>query len=218
MFNLLLLLLAFNMPPIGDVRNLEYDATVKAAYASKWNSWTQIYQQYLNWQGAKINFTAGPIQAAAEYRCTDKPDYPALQAAGYNAILLLFDTSDDMEQMNAFAIKAKCAGMKLLMAYSPQGEKMDVSVFPDPLALECRLTKMAGWMDLFIVGWRRTSVHMFKQDRAYTSFLIASIRKVAPNVPICGEIFVGETNEKMAQPMMKSSRLLRLIFCTNLAK
>lgn len=221
MFNFMMLLLALTLPPIGDVRNLEYDATVKAAYAGKWARWTQIYTQYQNWQGAKINFTGGPIQAAAEYRCYDKPDYPALQAAGYNAILLLFDTNDDVELMNAFAVKAKCSGFRLLLAYSPVGEKMDVSVFPDPLLLESRLTKLAGWTDLYIVGWRRTSVHMFRQDKAYTSFMIASIRKVAPNVPICGEIFVGETNEKIgsyAEPVFQIPPEANTVIAVNFAQ
>jgi len=45
----------------------------------------------------------------------------------------------------------------------------------------------------FVLGWRRTSAHLFKQDRAFSNFLIKTAKDANSDLAIVGEGYFGKT-------------------------
>lgn len=192
------LLIALTLPPVGDARNLDFDPTVRAAYAAKWRGWSTVYDRYAAWRGDRTLLPAPPIRAAAEYRISAPPDFRALRAAGYNAVVLLVD-EDDAERIDVIHA-AHGAGLTVLLAYCPARESLETTVYPDPQRLGSTLRRLGATADALLIGWRRTSVHLLRQDRAYTAYLIASARADHPALPVIGEVYSGETNASTANP------------------
>lgn len=187
---ILMLIAALTLPPVADSRNLNFDPTLRSAYAAKWTAWSRIYQRYENWSGAKVSLPAGQIKGAAEYRFTAAPDFRELAAAGYNTVVLLFDERDG-DRIGVIHA-AHGAGLAVWIAYCPERETHETSVFPDPVRLGSTTRRLGAAADALLIGWRRTSVHLFQQDRAYSAFLIASARADHPELPVIGELYVGE--------------------------
>lgn len=192
MMNVLLLMLALTLPPVGDSRNIDFDPTLRSAYAAKWSAWSRIYQRYADWSGERVELAAGPIRGAAEYRFNAAPDFRELAAAGYNTVVLLFDERDG-DRLGVIHA-AHGAGLAVWIAYCPERETHETTVFPDPVRLGSTLRRLGAAADALLIGWRRTSVHLFRQDRAYSAFLIASARADHPGLPVIGEIYAGETS------------------------
>ncbi len=191
---ILILLLALNLPPVGDQVNLDRDPTVRSAYAGKWSTWSRIYREYADWRGEAIALSAEPLRLAAEYRAGDAFDAKALKAAGFNGVVLLLDLADTADSATLYAMQLRGAGLRVAIAFSPRGEEHRDTVFPDSRRLSALLRRSAVHADALLIGWRRTSIHMFRQDRPYTAFLIAAARSGNPKIPVIGEIYAGETS------------------------
>lgn len=186
-------LMCMSPPPVGDVRNVHFDPTLRASYSAKWAAWSRIYQRYADWTGARLELPTAPIRAAAEFRVRDAPDFRTLRAAGYNAVVLLVDESD-IDRLNVIHA-AHAAGLLAFIAYCPPRESLEETVYPDPDRLGAVLRRMGAAADALLIGWRRTSVHLLRQDRPYTAYLIASARADRPDLPVIGEIYAGPTND-----------------------
>lgn len=195
--NILFLLLALTLPSVGDSRNLNFDPTIRAAYEAKWSEWSKVYQRYADWKGAQIALPTGQVKGAAEYRFNEAPDFRVLAASGYNTVVLLFDEWD-MDRIGVIHA-AHGAGLSVWIAYCPIRESQETSVFPDPVRLGATARRLGAAADALLIGWRRTSVHLLQQDRAYSAFMIASARADNPGLPVIGEVYAGETSAGRAK-------------------
>ena len=112
---------------------------------------------------------------------------------GYNAVLLTFGyQGETLAEVTAAADLIRDAGFKLWFAYSGP-EKLEHSVFMDPDVLKKYLQELSIRADGFLIGWRRTSVHLLIQDSPFRDFLIKSVRNVNQDLLILGEGFYGMT-------------------------
>lgn len=189
---------AMTLPSVGDPVNIERDPTVSARYAAKWSAWDRIYRDYAAWRGECVALPAEPLRLVAEFRPADKVDFAALRQAGYNGVVLLVDTADEPDVAARWMLAARFAGLKVLVAYAPPLEDHRATVFPDPFRLKTLLRRCGALADGLLLGWRRSSIHMVRQDRAYSAFLIAAARQDQPTLPVIGEIYTGETGDGYA--------------------
>ncbi len=193
MINLFCLLLALTLPSVGDARNLDFDPTVRSAYAAKWAAWSRIYDRYADWRGDAFPLPERPLRIAAEFRAGNAPDFLFLRGVGFDGIVLLVDAMEEPTDAVRSIHAAHGAGLLVFVAWCPPRESLEATVFPDPARLGAILRRTGAAADALIVGWRRTSIHLLQQDRAYSAFLIASARADRPDLPVIGEIYTGET-------------------------
>lgn len=115
---------------------------------------------------------------------------------GYNAALITFGYIDEnVTELCNVAKVLQSKNMKVLIAYSgPETHEHNVLISPD--TLKYKITELSKVSDALILGWRRTSSHLYTQDRVFTNFIIKSARESNSNIAVIGEAFFGELNNK----------------------
>ena len=115
------------------------------------------------------------------------------QQKGYNAVLLTFGyQGETLAEVIAAADLIRGTGLKVWFAYSGP-EKLEHSVFMDPDVLKKYLQELSIRADGFLIGWRRTSVHLLVQDEPFRDYLIKCVRDVNPSLSVLGEAYYGMT-------------------------
>ena len=50
---------------------------------------------------------------------------------------------------------------------------------------------LARECDGYLIGWRRTSLHLFKQDKPWVDYSMQCVRAGNPQIPVFGECYYG---------------------------
>lgn len=113
---------------------------------------------------------------------------------GYNAVLFIYDDIEHLDEAIALIRDVKNEfGLQVYAAYGPGGEGSSAPpTFLPPERYGKFLRTLAPEIDGFVLGWGRTSVHLFTQDPAYMHFVCSSLRDGNPRLPILGEMYWGE--------------------------
>lgn len=180
-----------------DQRGIMYDKTVSIDNAAL-AGWIQIYQRNEAYSLEYVKLPPGlrmiaeihyPIDAAV----LDKNlEYYADQ--GYNAVLITFGYGGDetLGGLMDLASYVKSKGMRAWFAYAGP-ESLTHSVFMEPSEYARWLSRLAAVCDGFLLGWRRTSVHLFEQDAQYIAATLKAVRAGNPAIPVLGEAYFGQT-------------------------
>ena len=173
--------------------------------STAWQRWAAIYQdaEYTQYvpdykplaPGLRIiNEVKCPADAAEFATMQSRLDYYAER--GYNAVLVTFDTTENLPRLSAAVDYIKSAGFRVVIAYAGR-EDLREPVWRDPATLRRWLSTLGGKADALLLGWRRTSLHLFLPDRAFTNFLIRSAREGNPDLAVVGMAYYGETAETL---------------------
>ena len=113
---------------------------------------------------------------------------------GYNAALFIYDDIEHLDEAIALIRTVKTEfGFQVYAAYGPAGEGSSAPpTFLPPERYAKFLRMLAPEIDGFLLGWGRTSVHLFTQDPAYMHFVCSALRDGNPRLPILGEMYWGE--------------------------
>lgn len=113
---------------------------------------------------------------------------------GYNAALFIYDDIEHLDEAIALIRTVKTEfGFQVYAAYGPAGEGSSAPpTFLPPERYAKFLRTIAPEIDGFLLGWGRTSVHLFTQDPAYMHFVCSALRNGNPRLPILGEMYWGE--------------------------
>lgn len=113
---------------------------------------------------------------------------------GYNAALFIYDDIEHLNEAIALIRTVKSEfGFQVYAAYGPAGEGSSAPpTFLPPERYGKFLRTLAPEIDGFLLGWGRTSVHLFTQDPAYMHFVCSALRDGNPRLPILGEMYWGE--------------------------
>ena len=65
----------------------------------------------------------------------------------------------------------------------------------DPDKLASFLRSLGAVSDAFLLGWRRTSLHLLIPDPQWINFLVKNARKCNQDLPVIGEAYLGQTAE-----------------------
>ena len=185
-----------------DQRNLQYETGlgIDSPYREKWLA---IYRdaEFRDYvpefkelaPGLRIiNEVKCPATAEEFQTMQNRLEYYA--GRGYNAVLVTFNTTESLPQLLDVADYLKSNNFKVVIAYAGR-ENLREPVFRDPVRLQKFLVLLGAKADALLLGWRRTSLHLFLPDKQYTNFLIKSARSNNPDLPFIGIAYYGETAE-----------------------
>ncbi len=184
-----------------DQRNVQYDPGL-GLYAAAWPKWQAIYEDAaLAAYVPEYKALAPGLRIINEVRCpSGAEEFAVLQerldyyaGRGYNAALVAFDTTESVSMLAAACDYIRSIGLKVVITYSGGRENLHDSVFRDPDKIRAFLAALAPKADALLLGWRRTSLHLFLPDQPFTNFLIRSARSANPEIPFIGQAYFGQT-------------------------
>lgn len=190
-------------PLIRDKRTL-LSATIRAD-DPVWRKWIAIYNdaEYRDYVPEYKPLEPG-LRIINEVKCpADTDEFATMQTRldyyagrGYNAVLVTFDTTESLARLCSAVDYIKSAGFRVVIAYAGR-ENLSEPVFRDPARIRAFLAALGGKADALLLGWRRTSLHLFLPDQTFTNFLIRAARSGNPELPFIGMAYFGETAETM---------------------
>lgn len=118
------------------------------------------------------------------------------KANGYNAVLYVVTERDTVETARDTCVVIRYYGMRIYLVFGGT-ESLYTAANPDPVKLREVLNAAAPYAECFMLSWRRTSAHLLLQDSAYMKYLIGCVRETNPDIPVLGELFYGESFNKV---------------------
>lgn len=186
-----------------DQRNLIYDPSVGIDSAS-WTKWLRIYQsdEYKTYSPEYVELKKG-LRIINEIKCPENTEQfqrmseniEYYMSRGYNSVLVTFTTGETLYRLSDTIDYLKSLGLKIVIAYAGR-ENLNESLFRDPDTLAKFLRELGAKADALLLGWRRTSLHLFLPDRQWTNFLIKNARSKNSRLAVIGMAYFGETAEK----------------------
>lgn len=185
-----------------DQRSLAADPSLSAADAVTWKAWRRIFTDpaYQNYR-MKFKQLAGELRIISELRApqNDKELHCLITRLngyrrwGYNAVLVCFDTTENLRELASAVDTARMLGFRTVIVYTGGREKLTAPIFRDPEQIRRFLVTLAPRADALLLGWWRTSVHLYLPDQAFTNFLVRTARSAAPDLPVIGQAYWGHS-------------------------
>ena len=186
-----------------DQRNLMYDPAV-GIDSTSWRRWIKIYQsaEYKSYSPEFVELAPG-LRIITEVKCPENTEQfqrmsenlEYYMSRGYNAVLVTFTTGEPLYRLADTIDYLKSLGLTVIIAYAGR-ENLNESLFRDPDTLAKFLRELGAKADALLLGWGRTSLHLFLPDRSWTNFLIKNARSKNSRLAVVGMAYFGETAEK----------------------
>ena len=187
-----------------DQRNLMYDKTI-GLDSKIWKEWIKIYKmsEYQTYEMEYVPLEKN-LRIINEVKCPrDIKEFQQLQKnleyyikRGYNSVLVTFTTDEELFKLKDTIEYLKSLELKIIIAYSGI-ENLNESIFKDPNKLSTFLSELGEISDALLLGWGRTSLHLFLPDKQWTNFLVKNARRKNSKLAIIGMAYFGETSEKL---------------------
>lgn len=170
------------------IRHFSIDDPIAAA-------WIDIYRQSFTQKIDRVPLSPNvhmiaEIHAPINFAVLEK-NLSWYRTKGFNSVLITWGyPGEDMADLVKAASVAKQKNLSVYIALSgPENQ----SVYRDPELLRSELQILGRTADGFLVGWRRTSQHLWEKDEPYLTYMVQCIRSVNPTIAIIGEVYFGET-------------------------
>ena len=192
-----------------DRRNIGYESqALNPGNSVLFSEWISIYKQYQNMPSiAFVPITTkfrmisevSPLYTQKEMEILDK-NLVFYKSEDYDSVLVTFTKDDNPSAvLNTIKYIIKTHNMKVWLAYSG-AESLKETAFMPVNEYTNILASCAPYITGYVNSWRRTSVHLWKQELAFMNYTNHILRLNNPNVAILGELYYGETakyiNEK----------------------
>lgn len=166
-----------------------------------------IYKLWSDIYAKNKNYTPEYIAIPSKVRMIAEIHHPINQSTltnnltfyvnqGYNAVLITFDGTESPGELSSIAKQCRAVGLAPWFAYSGK-ESLSKSVLIAPAYLDRLIKDLAPHCDGMLLGWRRTSLHLFLPDREFTNYLIKKARSVNSKLCVIGESYLGHTAETL---------------------
>ena len=184
-----------------DQRSIEHDNVLNKQEV--FIKWTKIYKEYKNMPYIKYVSIDKPFRMITEVGIPKNLDSLNIltenlkyyKSQGYDSVLVVFNKDDNSQDvLNTIKYIKKYLGMNVWLAYTGK-ELLTVSVFMDLDKYTSILTNCAPYISGYINSWRRTSAHLWEQDKAFMNYTNITLRRSNPNLPIVGELYYGNTHK-----------------------
>ena len=180
-----------------DERNVESDKLI--ANNEFMEKWFEIYNNYKNKSFDKIPLN-NEFRMISEIKLPkNREQFDILEknleyykSRGYNSVLISFNGGENHQELSNLVKYIRYKGFRSYFTFGGE-ESLYVSVFVNPDKLKKQLQSLAEYSEGFILGWRRTSSHLFEQDIQYMNYMTDCVRSVNKNCLIIGEVYYGNT-------------------------
>ena len=189
---------------LNDKRSLEYDCELGKPDSGIWAKWAKIFiePEILNYVPEFKPLRHG-LKVISELRCPRSSEEMSVLAVrlseyrqkNFNAVLVCFDTTEDLSRLVAAVDYVRSTGMKVIIVYVGGKESLHEPVFRDPDKIAEFFTRLAPRAEAMLTGHWRTSIHLYLPDKAYTNYIIKCARKANPEIGIIGQAYWGQTAE-----------------------
>ena len=193
---------SFMLKQFQDQRNLQYDEMANADNET-FQKWLQIYNDYADYSISFVKpivyvkmIAEARVPENEEEQTTLTTNLDYYKKKGYNAILMPFYLTEDPIKLEETADLILQKGYKLFISYSGP-EDLHVSVFKDPESIKSFIEILAPKATGYLLGWRRTALHLFIQDKPFVNYIAKCARDANPNIQIYGEGYLGQTGNSM---------------------
>lgn len=186
---------------VHDKRSIDYDKTIRVGNEAI-KKWMTIYSAYSSNDGYAMDYipphkglrmiTEARAPKTKEERAIQLDNLDWYRSKWYNACLLAIYMDEDLDDLINLANTIKEKGYDLYITYSGV-ETLESTVFKDPDVIKKYLSALAPMSRGFIIGWRKTSVHLFIQDYQFSRYLVECVRNANPKIEVFGEAYYGQT-------------------------
>lgn len=163
--------------------------------------WIEAYKKYANYPNIEyVQITSSFKMIAEVYVPQTEQQWINLennliyyQQKGYNGVLFCFIGKEEIEDIlkTINFIKEK-TNMSIWAVYTKE-QGLHQSVFDiSPQKYIQILTAISPHLTGYINSWKRTSVHLWKQDDAFMKLTNYTLRNANPNIYLVGEFYYGE--------------------------
>ena len=167
--------------------------TLRHAKVTSPGKWEKVYNteypviKYVPMKTKELKIIAEMQITESEYNLFKELKY--FKGLGYNGVLAVWQGGDYMDLISQI-YRVKAMGFKVFFAFGKM-EKLTDGVFIDPDYYKRGLAALAEVCDGYLLGWRRTSIHLFKADKAWVDYSMNYVREGNPDIPIIGEMYKG---------------------------
>lgn len=185
---------------VHDTRSIDHDKTISIDNPAI-RDWMSIYEEFANkpytmqyiqmHHGLKM-ITEARVPKTDEEKAIQLDNLDWYKAKGYNAVLLSIYMDEQLVDLIELANEITKRGYDLYITYTGI-ESLYTSVFLDPVLIQRYLATLAPMAKGYLLGWRKTSVHLFIHDPQFTQYLVKCVRDANDKIEILGEGYYGQT-------------------------
>lgn len=168
---------------------------------AKWKKWKKVFEasykpmRYVPMNVTNVKMVCEMGLAKDEATKTNLiNELKYFKALGFNTVLASW-SGEPIEQFVTQIQEVKELGFKVFFCYGDK-ETVAPTVWIDPDIYRDGLISLAEVCDGYLIGWRRTSLHLFKQEQKWVDYSISCVREGNPSIPIIGEAYRGYMGSK----------------------
>jgi len=145
-----------------------------------------------------IPFTDTKLKMLAEIRKEGnkknlRAELKYFKKMGYNAVLACWRGGGTNPLIKRIKI-AKKLGYKVWFTFGGK-ESVSTPIYLPPKMYGKRLQELAKLCDGFVLGWRRSSRHLFQPEKGWTNYTLQQVRKGNKKILLFGEVYFDYNSE-----------------------
>ena len=181
---------------VQDKRTVNY-AQNKVSTNKVWAQWKAIYSQSYQQIEYIPVVDVTKIKMITEMRVAESEvdlnnlltELKYFKSIGYNSILAVWEGKQLSALLEQIEL-VKGLGYKVYFTFGTR-EKLQDAIFIDVDLYKYGIGTLASYCDGYLIGWRRTSLHLFKPDKQWVDFSLNCVRQGNPNILVFGEVYRG---------------------------
>ena len=182
-----------------------------------WAAWRKIFESkpepvkkigYKVPQKCKFVFEVWmPSNSAEKENLIKELDF--MKSRGYIGVVTMWDGKSNYKELVSLQEEIKAKGFRIWLGFSPykgqthptkinkEGKRVSVSelsmsTFVEPVYYREGLKALAVNSEAFLMGWRRTSIHLNTQNEEWQNYTMRALRDGNPEIGFIGEFYYGE--------------------------
>lgn len=162
-----------------------------------WSKWLKCFDQYkepvkfvpYELPATRFIFEIRTPKNAAE-RINLFRELDHFRMLGYGGVVTVWDGRENYRDLAELQSVLKLNGWRIWTSFSTHDYLAD-SAYIDPNVYAAGLKALARDAEAFLMGWRRTSIHLFIPEDGWTKFTMNSLRAGNPEIAFIGEYYFG---------------------------
>lgn len=111
---------------------------------------------------------------------------------GYIGVVVMWDGESNYTALVEIQKMILSKGFKIWLGFSPlKKDILSKNTFVEPQYYYKGLRQLARYSQAFLMGWRRTSIHLNRQEKGWQNYTMNALRQGNPNIGFIGEAYWG---------------------------